>query len=333
MKKNHLERVGDTPLVRLRRIDVGPVHAYAKLEFHNPTGSVKDRAAAHVLGTLIRSFEIDQETMIIESSSGNFGIALSAAARRFGLNFTCVIDPNITPINELLLMQLGARVVKVRELDETNGYLRTRIRKVKELCAQNPNSYWVNQYENPLNADTYYQTLGTEICDGLERVDYVFLGVSSGGTITGVSRKVKERYPNAKVIAVDMVGSVIFGQPSRKRYIPGIGSGIVPPILKQAKIDEVVHVDERESILACHELLQTEAIFAGGSSGSVVAGIRKYFDGCSFDTPPNVVTVFADRGERYVDTIYNSDWHSRFTSEPERTVNGHARHEEHAVPQ
>jgi cysteine synthase len=229
-------------------------------------------------------------------------------------------------------MQLGAKVVKVKELDETNGYLRTRIRKVKELCAQTTNFYWVNQYENPLNADAYYQTLGQEICDEVEGLDYVFVGVSSGGTITGVSRKIKERCPDAKVIAVDVEGSVIFGQSPRKRFIPGIGSGIVPPILQQAKIDDVVHVNERETIQGCHELLQREAIFAGGSSGSAIAGIRKYLSGRSFPRPPRVVTIFADRGERYVDTIYNTAWHSRFT-DVGRTVNGRNNREEHAVSQ
>jgi cysteine synthase A len=234
------------------------------------------------------------------------------------LKFIAVIDPCILPINEVLIKSFGAQVIKVEVPDCCGGYLLKRIEKVKVLMNEIGNSYWVNQYGNPYNAESYYHTLGNEICDGVENIDYIFIGVSSGGTIAGVSRKVKERFPQAKVIAVDIIGSVIFGHPSKKRYIPGIGSSMVPEILKEARIDEVVMVDEISTIEMCHELLKKHYIFVGGSSGSVFAAIKKYFARKNLNRKVNVVTVFADRGERYADTIYNEKWCTNFVNNPLR---------------
>lgn len=305
---NVLDRMGNTPLVQLHVQELKHINLFAKLEFYNPTGSVKDRAANYLINKLFKNKEIDKNTTLIESSSGNFGISLSAYCQKEGLKFIAVVDPCILPINEILIKSFGANVIKVNVPDGNGGYLINRIKKVKELVNEIDNAYWVNQYANPYNAEAYYNTLGSEICADLGKIDFVFMGVSSGGTITGVSRKIKERFPCAKVIAVDIVGSVIFGHPPGKRYIPGIGSSMVPEILKGAKIDDVVIVDEVSTIEMCHELLKKHYVFAGGSSGSVFAAVKKYFPGKTFKNKINVVTVFADRGERYVNTVYNEKW-------------------------
>lgn len=305
-----LEKVGRTPLIQIKSNELQNINLYAKLEFYNPTGSVKDRAADYIIKKLLALGEIDKDTTLIESSSGNFGIALSAYCKKYGLKFCCVIDPNINSINETIIKKLSTSTIKVLEPDLNGGYLLERIKKVRELLIHIPNSYWINQYANPYNAEAYYNTLGIELCDEIKNIDYVFLGVSSGGTITGVSQKVKERYPHAHIIAVDVEGSVIFGGVPQKRHIPGIGSSMVPEILKQAKIDEVVIVDEISTINMCHELLENHSIFAGGSSGSVYAAINKYFSDKSFMSKPNVVAIFPDRGDRYSNTIYSKDWYS-----------------------
>ena len=217
-------------------------------------------------------------------------------------------------MNEMLISGCGAEIIKVTQPDKHGGYLLNRIKKVKELQSKISNSYWINQYENPLNAKAYYYSLGKEICYQLEEIDYAFLGVSSGGTITGVSQKLKENFPNVKVIAVDVEGSVIFNNPSKKRYIPGIGSSMVPKILQQALIDEVVMVSEVASIRACHELLEKHSFFVGGSSGSVLAAIKKFFSENQINRPVNVVALFPDRGERYYETIYNKNWCEKITA-------------------
>jgi cysteine synthase A len=287
------------------------INVFAKLEAYNPTGSVKDRAAFYILKKCLDNGIIDDRTTILESTSGNFGVALSAYCKYLGIDFIAVVDPHITPMNEMLILSSGARVIKVTKPDKYGGYLLTRIEKIKELKDEIKNSYWVNQYENPLNAEAYYNTLGKEICFQMDEIDYAFLGVSSGGTITGVSRKIKENFAGSKIIAVDVEGSVIFGHPPQKRYIPGIGSSMVPKILEKANIDDVVVVDESSTIKACYELLQKNSLFVGGSSGSVMAGIRSYFSGKEISYPVNVVCVFPDRGERYYDTIYNPAWCSK----------------------
>jgi cysteine synthase A len=217
----------------------------------------------------------------------------------------------------MLINAYGGIIEKVTEADSNGGYLITRIRRVKELNASIKNSYWINQYNNRYNAEAYYLTLGKEICDEVPNIEYVFIGVSSGGTLTGVSNMIKRRYPSAKVIAVDIEGSVIFNTPPKKRLIPGIGSSIVPNILKHAKIDDVVIVDEAESIEGCHSLLNKNQIFAGGSSGAVLAAMKKYFRDKKINRKVKVVTIMADRGERYTNTIYNKDWYSLYFNLPE----------------
>lgn len=309
---NILEKLGNTPLVKIEPIGLDNVNFYAKLECYNPMGSVKDRAAAYIIKKVLESGEINKDTVIIESSSGNFGIALSAYCKKYGLKFYCVVDPNISPTNEYLIKSLSEKMIKVTEFDENNGYLLNRIKKVKELQKEIPNSYWVNQYSNPYNAEAYRETLGREVCTDLDKIDYVFLGVSSGGTITGVSQKVKEIFPNAKIVAVDVDGSVIFGGEPKKRFIPGIGSCMAPSILKEAKIDEVFMTDEFSTVEMCHELLKEHCLFLGGSSGSVYSAVKKYFSGKKFGKKPNIVAIFADRGDRYMDTIYNDNWCNNF---------------------
>ncbi len=307
-----LQRVGDTPMVSISIDELPRLEVLAKLEYLNPTGSVKDRAASFVIDECLQRGTIDQQTTVIESSSGNMGIALSAYCRSRGLRFICVIDPHISPINEMLIRSYGADVVKVVDKDPYGGYLLTRIAKVQQLRRNLENCYWVNQYANPLNARAYYHSLAAEICADATPLDYIFLGISSGGTITGVSQRVKECFPAARVIAVDIVGSVIFGGPPRRRLIPGIGSSMVPEILKEAKIDDVVMMDELSTIRSCHELLQRFNIFAGGSSGSVYGAVKKYFNTKRLSRERRVVTVFPDRGERYFNTIYDPEWMESF---------------------
>nr|WP_063715319.1 2,3-diaminopropionate biosynthesis protein SbnA [Paenibacillus mucilaginosus] len=303
-----LEKVGNTPLIHMQEEELSHVNLYAKMEGFNPTGSVKDRSAAYILEELLRSGRINRDTVIIESSSGNFGVALSSYCKSYGLRFWCVVDPNITPENEMIIRELSENLIKVTEPDHSGGYLLSRIATVQQVLQTMPNCYWINQYANPLNAEAYYHSLGREICDEVESVDYLFMGVSSGGTITGTSLMVKERFPEARVVAVDMCGSVIFGGAPRKRYIPGIGSSMVPGILQYARYDDVILVDEKETIEHCHRLLGRHYMYVGGSSGSVYAAVRKFIAGRRFEGKPNIVMVFPDRGERYASTIYNPDW-------------------------
>ena len=303
-----LDTLGNTPMIQLELATFPQLKVHSKLEYLNPTGSVKARGAYFILHKELENGRINSCTTIIESSSGNFGLALAAYCKKLNLRFICVVDPLISPYNKMLIQQYGAEIEEVQMPDENGGYLLNRIRRVKELQDQIDNSYWVNQYGNLLNADGYYHTLGKEICDEVDHLDYAFLGVSSGGTITGISRKLKERFPHIKVIAVDIVGSVIFGDTPKKRYIPGIGSSMVPSILKYAEIDDFIQIEETKTILGCIDLIRKHQLFLGGSSGSVYAAIQTYFTRYPTDKLTNVLALFPDGGEKYVNTVFNERW-------------------------
>lgn len=295
----------ETPVVQLRH---PAVDLFVKLEYCNVAGSLKDRPAYGILRGAIERRLVDRETVIVESSSGNFALALAMFCKMLRLRFIPVIDPNILPPVEATLRALCERVVKVTERDDAGGYLRTRLATVKALCASLPRSYWPNQYGNPDGMRAHYELTGREICEAVPQLDHVFLGVSSGGTIAGVSRRVKERCPGAKVVAVDAEGSVIFGGEPRRRRIPGIGASIVPPLLREACVDDVVSVGEVETVAACHALLHEHHLFVGGSSGSCYAAVQRYFAGAPGRARPKVLFLAADRGTAYSGTIYSEQW-------------------------
>jgi 2,3-diaminopropionate biosynthesis protein SbnA len=304
----------ETPLLALAddRLDL-----VAKLEFCNPTGSAKDRSALWILEQAIRRGDVTGATTVVESSSGNFAIALATYCRALGIPFVPVIDPNCNRATENFLRTLCARVEKVRERDATGGYLATRLDRVRELLTELPGAYWPNQYANPDAMDAHYRFTGGELCRGLARLDYLFVGVGTAGTLAGLSRRVTEAFPRCTVVAVDSLGSAIFGGPPARRLIPGIGSSIVPPLTQLARVDDVVIVPESRTVRACHALLERHGLFAGGSTGTVYDAIQTYFAGhAPRRSRPVVAFLAADRGQAYADTVYNPAWARQLTGEP-----------------
>src|SRR5882724_1289693 len=297
-----------TPHVRL----VMPgMNLFAKLEYVNPVGSIKDRSAYWILKRAAERGEICDGTTVIESSSGNFAVALAAFTHLLGLRFIPVIDPNISGTYEEFLRRFCPKVVKVDVRDDTGGFLKTRLEMVKHLCATIPNAYWTNQYTNPDAAEAHYELTASEICAEFDSVDYVFISVSTAGTIAGMSRRLKECYPRVRIIAVDSEGSVIFGGKPGKRHIPGIGSSIVPPLLSQACIDDVLLISEGETVEACRELLTTHGLFVGGSSGTAFAAVKRYAERFPAHKHPTVLFLCADRGIPYLDTVFDPTWARR----------------------
>lgn len=284
------------------------VKYYAKMEGLNLFGSVKDRAAKYLLEQAYEDAVIDNHTEIIESSSGNFGIALAGMCMITGNPFTCVIDPNIAAMNKQILTLLGANLLTSNIEDSNGNYVVGRIELVKEYVKRNSNVYWTNQYENAYVWQSYYHTLGKEICDEMDKLDYLFIAVSTCGTLAGTSRKVKERFPNCKIIAVDIAGSQIFVNDKRVKHISGIGAGFVPRNLSNAIYDDYMIVEEKEAILECKKLL-TRGIIVGASSGAVAYAIQNY-QKYKLHTEKSILGIFPDRGERYVDTIYCNEWYN-----------------------
>ena len=310
--------IGKTPCVNL---GVNPINLFAKLEFYNLMGSVKMRPAYYVIKEAIKNGNINENTTVIESSSGNFAIALATICKFLKIKFVPIIDMNISQTYEKLLRTISHDVIKVTERDETGGYLLTRINEIKRFQTNNDNVFWTNQYGNIDCLRAHYYGLGSEISESFDKLDYAFIGVSSCGTIAGVSRKLKEKFPAIKIIAVDTEGSVIFGKPPGKRYIPGIGSSMTPDILKEALIDEVIYVPEAEAVKGCYELFEKFVIFAGGSSGASYYAIGEYFKGKKLNQVPNVVFLCPDGGSPYVDTVYNNEWVKWINNQKDSVMN------------
>ncbi len=300
--------IGHTPVVALNRLfQREDVDIFAKFEFMNPGGSMKDRPARFIIEQGIKDGTITSDTHIIESTSGNLGVALAMMATLHRIKLTCVVDPKISPTNLKILKRFGANIEMVKEQDAYGGYLQTRIQKVQQLVANDPHALWINQYANENNWKAHYYGAGQELVEQLpESIDYFFGPVSTTGSLMGISRKLRERYPNVKVIAVDAVGSIIFNAPPANRELPGIGASRVPEILNRSEIDDVVFVNDYESAQGCRMLLETEGIFAGGSSGSVIAAIQKVLP--SIPSESKIVTIFPDRGDRYLDFVYDDEW-------------------------
>jgi len=321
-----LNGIGETPIVRLSRLfRNSPCEVLAKLEMLNPGGSVKDRPARYIVERGLAEGTIRPDSHIIESSSGNLAIALAMTCRIHGLRFTAVVDPKISPINLKIIRCYGGNIELVTEKDSQNGYLETRIERVKHLLLEQADAVWINQYANERNWQSHYHGEGEEILKSLDRpVDYLVLGVSTSGTVHGISRRLREAWPDLKVVAVDAVGSVLFGTAPYPRELPGIGASRIPELLQHGEIDQAIHIDDYESAVACRELVKHEGIFAGGSSGSVISAIQRLVKQVPHGA--RILTVLPDRGERYLDSVYDDEWLSRMK-------NRHLDHTSHLLGQ
>jgi 2,3-diaminopropionate biosynthesis protein SbnA len=302
-----LDCIGRTPVVRLDRLfPSGGPEVLAKLEFLNPGGSIKDRPAKYIIEQGLRSGAITARTRLVESTSGNFGIALAMVSKIYDIHFTAVVDPNISPANLAIIRNLGAAIDMVSTRDSAGGFLHSRISRVAEIVAGDPDAFWINQYANELNQATHYSQTAEELIDDLDGPpDVLVVAVSTGGTIMGMARRMRVEYPDLLVVGVDSVGSVIFGGPPGTRRLPGIGSSRRPELIDMGLVDRVVHVAESDCIAACHDLLTSEGILAGASSGAVVAAT--YALAPLLPDRSRVVTLFPDRGERYLDLVFPAD--------------------------
>lgn len=308
LKKGLLSLVGQTPLVELTRIFSGQgIQFLAKLEQFNPGGSTKDRPALNIVRRALVSGEISEGTVVIESSSGNMGIGLAQMCAYHKLRFICVVDKKTTPQNITLLRAYNAEVEVVTEPDPFTGeYLPARIDRVRELRRQIPNSFWPNQYASEHNSGAHWQTM-REIVSALDgNLDYLFCATSTCGTLRGCADYRLHHGLRTKIIAVDAAGSIIFGGLRRKRLIPGHGAAIVPDLYRPDLADDCVHVTDLDCVVGCHRLMHEEALLAGGSSGAIISAVEQYL--------PNIpqgsicAAILADRGERYLDTIYSPEW-------------------------
>jgi len=290
-------------------VDLQPIFGrslFLKCEGFNFAGSIKLKVAKEMVDAAARDGILTPRSILVESSSGNLGVALSIIAANRGYRFVCVTDSRCNLTTRLLMEALGSQVHVITEPDPVGGFLGARIEYVRALCASDERYVWLNQYINPGNWKAHYSTTAPAIAREFPQLDALFVGVGTSGTLMGCAKYFRERDRHVRLIAVDSVGSVAFGGPPGRRMIPGIGTGKRPPLLDESYVDDVVHVEEAETILACHRLARQGFLF-GGSTGTVVSGAMRWLaeHGAS---ELAAVAIAADLGERYIDTLYQRKW-------------------------
>ncbi|MAT13798.1 MAG: 2,3-diaminopropionate biosynthesis protein SbnA [Planctomyces sp.] len=300
-----LNAVGKTPLVKLSRILSDRVRLYAKLECFNPGGSAKDRPAKRMIEEALRSGEINQNTTIIESSSGNMGVALAQVCGYYGLSFICVVDSRAQSHNVQIMRALGAHIICVNNPAD-GDFLGQRLERVRALTRAIPDSWWPNQYENLANPQAHQEGTIPEIIDELgEAPDYLFVATSSTGTARGCQQYLRKQNLHTQVVAVDAVGSVLFGGHQGDRNIPGLGAGQIPPLAEGQKFDRVERVTDIDCVVGCRRMARREAMLVGGSAGGVMETIHAMESELQGKT---VVAILHDSGTRYLDTIFSDHW-------------------------
>jgi cysteine synthase A len=308
MNEGVLSAIGHTPLIKLSRIfpDL-PFNLFAKLEAHNPGGSMKDRPALSIIRHAIEAGLITPETIIIESTSGNMGVGLAQACAYYNLRLICVVDPKTNSQNIKLMRAYGAEIDMIEVPDpETKEFLQARLNRVRTLLSAYKNSFWPNQYANVYNPFSHHQTM-EEIVNALSsKVDYLFCATSTCGTLRGCAEYVRAHNLPTKIYAVDAKGSVIFGGQSARRLIPGHGAAVVPELYQNDLAEFCVRVSDLDCVVGCRRLVRSEAILAGGSSGGIVMAVEEVRN--TIPAGANCALLFADRGERYIDTIYSDAW-------------------------
>ncbi len=309
--ENILEKIGNTPLVRLNKITKGvKATILAKLEYLNPGGSVKDRIGLAMIEVAERTGLIKPGYTIVEPTSGNTGIGLALAAVTKGYKIIFTVPDKMSREKIDLLKAYGAKVVitpTAVPTDHPNNYV-----KVAERIARNPNTFMPNQYFNSANPEIHYKTTGPEIWEDTDgEIDVLVAGMGTGGTITGTGKYLKERKPNVKVVGVDPEGSMFHHEfygingDVHTYKVEGIGEDFMPSTIDLKIVDEIVTVSDKDAFLTARRLAKEEGILAGGSSGAAVFAALQMAK-----TMQNglIVVILPDTGRNYINKIFSDEW-------------------------
>lgn len=282
-------------------------HLLLRCEGFNFGGSVKMRTAAALVSAAERRGDLREDTVLIESSSGNLGVALSAVAAGRGIPFVCVTDIRCNPATIRAMRAMGAEVEVVAEPDPDGGLLGARKERVRSLCRDNPHYLWLNQYENPANWIAHYEGTAPAIGKRFPALDVLFVGAGTGGTLMGCARWFRDNGAAVRVVAVDVVGSANLGGPAAPRLIPGLGAHHPAPALDLSAVDDAVYVSEDDTIRTCRAMA-ARGFLMGGSTGTVVSGALAWLDRNDPDRALTSVAIAPDLGDRYLDTVYDDQW-------------------------
>ncbi|MCP2242202.1 2,3-diaminopropionate biosynthesis protein SbnA [Lentzea aerocolonigenes] len=290
-------------------------HLHLKCEGLNLAGSIKLKAAAGMVDDAVASGLLRPGQTLVESSSGNLGVALSMIAAHRGYRFVCVTDNRCTEPSVRMMRALGARVEVVSRPTADGGLLGARLDRVRELCAADDSYVWLNQYANEGNWRAHYASTAPQILKQFPDIDLLFVGAGTTGTLMGCARFFRDEGLPVTVVAVDAVGSVTFGGNPARRLIPGLGTSRRPEILDPSFVDDVVHVAESDAIRACHRLAAHGFLF-GGSTGTVVAGALRWLARNGGSEHQTAVLIAPDLGERYLGSVYDENWlHTNYGTE------------------
>ncbi|MFF9349263.1 2,3-diaminopropionate biosynthesis protein SbnA [Streptomyces sp. NPDC014734] len=279
---------------------------FLKCEGFNFAGSIKLKAATEMVEDAERDGSLTPESILVESSSGNLGVALSMIAASKGYRFLCVTDSRVNLSNRMMMEALGSQVHVITEQEANGGFLGARLDYVRALCASDDRYVWLSQYTNPSNWKAHYRTTAPEIARRFPQLDVLFVGAGTTGTLMGCARYFRRWHRRVRIIAVDSVGSVSFGGSPGRRMIPGLGTSMRPPLLDESYVDEVIRVEEADTVRACHRLARRGFLF-GGSTGTVISGAADWM--ARHDARElTAVAIGPDLGERYLETIYRTSW-------------------------
>ena len=293
------ELIGNTPLVRIKKLNETMADIIVKLESFNPGGSVKDRIGMNMIEAAEREGKINKDTVIIEPTSGNTGIGLAMVAAAKSYKLILTLPETMSVERRSLLKAYGAELVLTPSADGMKG----AIRKASELAKENPNSFIPQQFENPANPEIHRKTTAEEILRDTDgKIDIFISGVGTGGTLTGVGEILKSHNPQIKVIAVEPAGSaVLSGGLAGPHKIQGIGAGFIPETLNIDVIDEVMTIADEKAVDTARKLARQEGILVGISSGAAVYGALQLAKKVN-NKGKSIVVLLPDTGERYLST-------------------------------
>ena len=302
VKNSFLDLVGNTPIVRVNNLikkDELKADVLAKLEYFNPAGSVKDRIAKEMILDALEKGLINENTTLIEPTSGNTGIGLSAVATALNLKIIITMPETMSVERRNLMKAYGAELVLTPGSEGMKG----AIAKAKELASQIENSFITGQFENPANPTAHYKTTGPEIYEQTEgKVDIFVAGVGTGGTISGIGKYLKEKNPEVKVVAVEPASSPVLSTGKGGAHkIQGIGAGFVPETLDTKIYDEIITVENEDAFATGKEMAKTEGILVGISSGAALYAAKELAKR-EENAGKTIVVLLPDGGDRYLST-------------------------------
>ncbi len=305
------QALGIVPIVRLNHLDaVCQTHdLYLKLESCNPGGSIKEKNAAFLIEHAEQHGLLQPGGTIIESSSGNFGIGLAMIGAAKGYRVMIVIDAKTPMVMRRMLTAYGAKLVEVplSAADAQGSMQVARMEKAQGLSDRIPNSWYVCQHKNTLNPEAHFETTAREIETAFKGApDAIVVGISTAGQIGGIAKFFRSRYPKTRIIGVDVAGSAIFGTPRHAYKMTGLGLSFVPPNFSPDMIDAAYSISDRLAFSVCHGLAKQEGLLLGASTGAIVAAAIA--DARLQCQPQTMLLLNPDRGDRYMETVYNPEW-------------------------